>query len=99
MSIYLKLLKYKICYARCFTVRIDYSKASQQSANITKSVSLNNKDVKCDNNSNLSEEDDLEEMFILGPSGMEWNGPTRGGSRPEPTRYGDWERKGRASDF
>jgi hypothetical protein len=26
-------------------------------------------------------------------------GPTRGGKRPEPTRYGDWERKGRASDF
>jgi hypothetical protein len=47
-------------------------------------------------------EDDLdewEEMFIEGPAGMEWNGPTRGGARPEPTRFGDWERKGRASDF
>eukprot|EP01038_Epipyxis_sp_PR26KG_P009139 gene9139-12325_t len=42
---------------------------------------------------------DLEEMFIKGPAGMEWNGPTRGGKRPEPTRYGDWERKGRCSDF
>ena len=30
---------------------------------------------------------------------MEWGGPRRGGRLPEPTRYGDWERKGRASDF
>lgn len=45
------------------------------------------------------EEEDMEEMFIQGPAGMEWGGPTRGGQRPEPTRYGDWERKGRASDF
>jgi hypothetical protein len=45
------------------------------------------------------EEDEMEEMFVQGPAGIEWNGPTRGGKRPEPTRYGDWERKGRASDF
>jgi len=45
------------------------------------------------------EDEDLEEMFIMGPAGMEWGGPTRGGKRPEPTRFGDWERKGRASDF
>ncbi len=43
----------------------------------------------------------MEQMFIMGPSEgkVEWGGPTRGGQRPEPTRYGDWERKGRASDF
>ena len=29
----------------------------------------------------------------------EWGGPQRGGRLPEPTRYGDWERKGRCSDF
>jgi hypothetical protein len=46
------------------------------------------------------DEEDMEEMFVPGPGGvMEWGGPTRGGSRPEPTRYGDWERKGRVSDF
>jgi hypothetical protein len=45
------------------------------------------------------DEEELEEMFIQGPAGMEWGGPTRGGRRPEPTRYGDWERKGRVSDF
>jgi hypothetical protein len=42
-------------------------------------------------------DDDLteyEEMFVEGPKGLEWGGPTRGGARPEPTRYGDWERKG-----
>mmetsp|Transcript_1411 Transcript_1411/g.2722 ORF Transcript_1411/g.2722 Transcript_1411/m.2722 type:complete len:121 (-) Transcript_1411:83-445(-) len=47
------------------------------------------------------EEDDMEEMFIMGPSQgqIEWGGPTRGGQRPEPTRFGDWERKGRVTDF
>ena len=45
------------------------------------------------------EEDEMEEMFVQGPAGMEWGGPTRGGRRPEPTRFGDWERKGRVSDF
>ena len=45
------------------------------------------------------EEEEMEEMFVMGPAGMEWGGPTRGGQRPEPTRFGDWERKGRASDF
>jgi hypothetical protein len=45
------------------------------------------------------DEEDMVEMFAEGPAGIEWNGPTRGGTRPEPTRYGDWERKGRISDF
>jgi hypothetical protein len=29
----------------------------------------------------------------------EWGGPRRGGRLLEPTRFGDWERKGRCSDF
>jgi hypothetical protein len=45
------------------------------------------------------EEDEMEEMFIQGPAGMEWGGPTRGGRYKEPTRFGDWERQGRCSDF
>ena len=45
------------------------------------------------------DDEDFEEMFVQGPAGMEWGGPTRGGRRPEPTRYGDWERSGRVSDF
>lgn len=45
------------------------------------------------------DDDEYEEMFVTGPAGLEWGGPTRGGRRPEPTRYGDWERSGRVSDF
>jgi hypothetical protein len=45
------------------------------------------------------DEDELEHMFVQGPKGIEWGGPTRGGKYPEPTRYGDWERKGRVTDF
>lgn len=54
---------------------------------------------KCGPEEDPDDLDEMEEMFIEGPAGIEWNGPTRGGKRPEPTRYGDWERKGRASDF
>jgi hypothetical protein len=50
-------------------------------------------------NEELADEDELEEMFVQGPHGIEWGGPTRGGKRPEPTRYGDWESKGRVIDF
>jgi hypothetical protein len=45
------------------------------------------------------DEDELEEMFVQTEMGSEWGGPTRGGRMPEPTRFGDWERKGRCSDF
>eukprot|EP00536_Pseudo-nitzschia_multiseries_P014187 jgi/Psemu1/310681/fgenesh1_kg.666_\ len=47
-----------------------------------------------------------EEMFVeayASPAfehgAVEWGGPRRGGRLPEPTRFGDWERKGRCSDF
>mmetsp|Transcript_23457 Transcript_23457/g.50870 ORF Transcript_23457/g.50870 Transcript_23457/m.50870 type:complete len:180 (+) Transcript_23457:126-665(+) len=50
------------------------------------------------------EEDDMEDMFVepdvcLGTTEVEWGGPRRGGRFAEPTRFGDWERKGRCSDF
>lgn len=45
------------------------------------------------------EEEEMEEMFVDTKMGKEWGGPMRGGRHPEPTRFGDWERKGRASDF
>ncbi len=55
------------------------------------------------------EEDDemeQEEMFVdaydspsFDHGRVEWGGPRRGGRLPEPTRFGDWERKGRCSDF
>ena len=50
------------------------------------------------------EEDEQEEMFVephplLGTNLIEWGGPRRGGRFEEPTRFGDWERKGRCTDF
>jgi len=54
----------------------------------------------------INEEDDMEkeDMFveaheILGHGKVEWGGPRRGGRFQEPTRFGDWERKGRCTDF
>jgi hypothetical protein len=42
------------------------------------------------------EEDEVKEFVNpYNPETGEYNGPTG----PEPTRYGDWERKGRVSDF
>uniref|UniRef100_A0A7S2Y174 Succinate dehydrogenase assembly factor 4, mitochondrial n=1 Tax=Entomoneis paludosa TaxID=265537 RepID=A0A7S2Y174_9STRA len=50
------------------------------------------------------EEEEQEEMFVDAHESFqnrtkEWGGPRRGGRFPEPTRFGDWERKGRCSDF
>ena len=52
------------------------------------------------------EEDGMEQedMYImphasLGTDKVEWGGPRRGGRLSEPTRFGDWERKGRCTDF
>ena len=68
-----------------------------------KKVSLNellseDDDLMTDND---EDEDEMEEMFAPGPTNgeIEWGGPTRGGKRLEPTRYGDWDRNGRVSDF
>ena len=50
------------------------------------------------------DETEEEEMFVdadeyLGHGMAEWGGPRRGGRLLEPTRFGDWERKGRCTDF
>ncbi|KAL7577642.1 hypothetical protein ACA910_015159 [Epithemia clementina (nom. ined.)] len=55
-------------------------------------------------NTSDDDEEEQEEMFVdpydsFEHSSKEWGGPRRGGRFPEPTRYGDWERKGRCSDF
>lgn len=55
-----------------------------------------------DNDEDVMEQ---EEMFVDPYESFEhtnireWGGPRRGGRLPEPTRYGDWERKGRCTDF
>ena len=41
------------------------------------------------------DEDDEDFVDMVNADTGEWNGP-RG---PEPTRYGDWEQKGRCTDF
>ena len=63
----------------------------------------------CGEVSTTNEEHDMddmeqEDMFVEAHESFEhtqkeWGGPRRGGRLPEPTRFGDWERKGRCSDF
>jgi len=45
----------------------------------------------------VGDEEDMVPM--IDPKTGEWGGPTRGGMALEPTRFGDWERKGRCTDF
>jgi hypothetical protein len=42
---------------------------------------------------------EMEDMFVTTTMGLEWGGPMRGGRYNEPTRFGDWEQKGRCTDF
>lgn len=44
-------------------------------------------------------DDDDEDVPVVDPETGETGGPTKGGTRPEPTRYGDWESGGRCVDF
>jgi hypothetical protein len=79
------------------SLKVEVTKTSK--AAVVKDTKLGSKCGPDQSTSAETDEDEMEEMFIMGPAGVEWGGPTRGGARPEPTRYGDWERKGRASDF
>ena len=51
------------------------------------------------------DEEEQEEMFVMADPVLglgtikEWGGPRRGGTHAEPTRFGDWERRGRCTDF
>ena len=48
----------------------------------------------------VDEDNEYEDMFVKTAfQNMEWGGPLRGGRLPEPTRFGDWERKGRCTDY
>ncbi len=44
-------------------------------------------------------DDFTDEVPTVDPATGERGGPTRAGSRPEPTRFGDYEIKGRCTDF
>jgi hypothetical protein len=68
----------------------------------TESNDSDNQELKVDDDE--EEEDEQEEMFVephidFAFRSKEWGGPRRGGRLLEPTRFGDWERKGRCSDF
>ena len=81
---------------KCLPNLIKEVRMSSKSKNVGETIV---KKEACGDLSEEPDEDEMEEMFVDGPAGMEWGGPTRGGARPEPTRFGDWERKGRVSDF
>lgn len=75
------------------------TKVSSGSSCSTPRLNNNNED------DNDDEEEEQEDMFvtsdpILGVGAiLEHGGPRRGGTLKEPTRFGDWERKGRCTDF
>ena len=83
--------------------------ASSLSSETTQDVKVEKVRVAACGDIDSDDEDDemeQEEMFVdayESPSfdhgRAEWGGPRRGGRLPEPTRFGDWERKGRCSDF
>ena len=64
---------------------VTYSNASQSASQSTDSRQQSSSDKQEDDLQ--SEPEKLEKREIGGPQG------------PEPTRYGDWERKGRCIDF
>ncbi len=75
---------------------IDSSNNSSSDSSCSQGISLDEND---------NDEEEQEEMFVVADpilghgTRKEWGGPRRGGSLAEPTRFGDWERKGRCTDF
>ena len=74
------------------------------STNIASAVTNSNMLLdKLPDKKNIDDGDDdeeYEEMFVkTNFNNIEWGGPLRGGRMPEPTRFGDWERKGRCTDY
>jgi hypothetical protein len=96
-----------VCYATvlslCFP-NIDFKSTAKKSSSESKTVEVKE---ACGDLKDADDDDEMEqeEMFVQAHDSfkynniMEWGGPRRGGRLPEPTRYGDWERKGRCTDF
>mgnify|MGYP001248105153 CR=1 FL=1 len=81
---------------------------TMNSQNITECFTNSNKLIKetpksleiKNNHNDEEDENEYEEMFVKTKfDNIEWGGPLRGGRMPEPTRFGDWERKGRCTDY
>lgn len=95
-------------YARSFGVR---SVLTLQSARSIPQLALyrrfsdkvekpESKQTKTEENSEISEEEKEADPFAPYPNDINPATKERGGPKgPEPTRYGDWERKGRCIDF
>ncbi|RLN96809.1 hypothetical protein BBJ28_00014480 [Nothophytophthora sp. Chile5] len=79
-------------------VEVHHSGHVQKSASADTAAAVMREEASTDELED-EDDDDVEDMVAIGPSGVEYGGPTRGGKLKEPTRYGDWERKGRCSDF
>ena len=50
----------------------------------------------------LDDVDAMDFVSVVNEDNLEWNGPGRdrsSGKYHEPTRFGDWEQKGRCTDF
>ena len=80
--------------------RINSQNISNAIINSNKLVKELSKPLELKNNYDEEDEDEYEEMFVKTEfNNIEWGGPLRGGKMPEPTRFGDWERKGRCTDY
>ena len=80
--------------------RINSQNISNAIINSNKLVKELSKPLEIKNNYDEEDEDEYEEMFVKTEfNNIEWGGPLRGGKMPEPTRFGDWERKGRCTDY
>mgnify|MGYP001354929650 FL=1 len=80
--------------------KINSQNISNAIINSNKLVKELSKPLEIKNNYDEEDEDEYEEMFVKTEfNNIEWGGPLRGGRMPEPTRFGDWERKGRCTDY
>ena len=80
--------------------RINSQNISNAILNSNKLVKELSKPLELKNNYDEEDEDEYEEMCVKTEfNNIEWGGPLRGGKMPEPTRFGDWERKGRCTDY
>lgn len=80
------------------------TKCSKESSNIlgitVSNTKTTQKSVQFITNDDTDIDDDYEKMYVKTQfNDIEWGGPLRGGKNHEPTRFGDWERKGRCTDY
>lgn len=67
---------------------------------ISENYQIKQRKINFEESEEIDDEDiEMEDMFCQTSKGKEWGGPMRGGRYNEPTRFGDWERKGRCTDF